>query len=126
MSNYTVRIKSSCNAKDRIGGWSAVINNKLLSGGKSDTTVHRMELTALIEAVKTINNSEKNLVQIVCKSDYIHKAMANFRDYQKISAEKGLRGTGKIITRGGQPLANLDLWNELISEAKKRNVYFIH
>ncbi len=108
-----VRINGKCNAKDKIGGWSAIVNGKELVGGAANTTHNRMELTALIEAVKSVKPQREALhMQVVTKNNYIPNAFRSFKEYQKRN----------FVSRGGTKIANLDLWDKLIVEANRRNI----
>lgn len=110
----TIRIKGSCNPKTRIGSYSGSIDGKPFEGVGSDTTVNRMELTALIEGIKLLPaHKERATVRIAANSNYIPNGMHQFREYQKRN----------FYTTGGAKVANLDLWNDLIIEAKKKNIF---
>lgn len=109
----TVRINGKCNAKDKIGGWSASFDHHTIVGGAANTTHQRMELTALLEAIKTIRKQpEKTELRIVTRNTYIPNAMKNFASYQA----NGFRSSGNT------PIRNLDLWDKIIREATSRNV----
>lgn len=121
---YTIRVKTMC-SPDKIGGWSAIVNKKVISGGACNTTVNRMELTALIEAIKTITpHGTNNIVQLVGTSKWLRNAMSSFRAYQEYTRRRGV--TGKLLTLGGHELANQDLWNELIILAKAKNIKIMY
>ena len=121
---YTIRVKTMC-SHDKVGGWSAIINKKVISGGCVNTTANRMELTALIEAIKTISpRGTNNIVQLVGVSKWLRNAMSSFRTYQEYTRQRGV--TGKLLTLGGHELANQDLWNELIILARAKNVKIIY
>lgn len=114
--NIICRINGTC-GKDKVGGWSATFADKQLIGGEANTTHHRMELRALINAIKSVPRSkETTQLTIVTKNNYIPNAMKNFRFYQS----NGFR------SHGNTPIHNLDLWEQVITEAKKRNVFIIH
>ena len=112
----TIRIQGKCNAKDKIGGWSAIVGNRTICGGAVETTHQRMELTALVEAIKSFKpQKEKLCVQLVTKNSYIPNGMKNFRAYQK----------NNFCSAGNTPIRNLDLWDALIREANKRNIFIV-
>jgi ribonuclease HI len=62
----------SCYYKDRIGGYGIFLvsgnYSKKMSGGSRDTTISRMELTGMIEALKIVDKSYKTV--IFCDSEY--------------------------------------------------------
>lgn len=114
MSKNVIRIFGSCNPKTKMGGYSAIVGERVITGGAADTTTARMELTALIKALETFRPSaEKREVQFYAKSKYIANGMMNFRERR----ENGFQ------TKAGTEMANLDLWGKLIDTANKRNIF---
>ena len=88
------------------GGWGVVIlngsQNRFLSGGDSSTTNNRMEITAVIEALKNVDDND---VTIYSDSTYVINT----------------------ITKGWKKNKNQDLW-ELLEKLlfKKNNKYNKH
>ena len=58
MKNVDIYTDGACSGNPGKGGWGAVLvygnTEKEISGGNSDTTNNRMELTAVIEALKML------------------------------------------------------------------------
>ena len=83
------------------GGWGVVIlngsQNRFLSGGDSSTTNNRMELTAVIEALKNVDDND---VTIYSDSTYVINT----------------------ITKGWKKNKNQDLWELLEKLLFKKNV----
>ena len=95
----------ACDPNPGKGGWAVVIQQdgevKTLSGGEAQTTNNRMELMAVIMALRTISAS----IPVVINSDseYVKKGITEWMpDWKK----RGWK-------RKGGTLANLDLWQEL-------------
>jgi ribonuclease HI len=93
------------------GGWGTVIIEKEkiiheLGGHEKDTTNNRMELTAVIEALKyIIKNHKKDQVEIFADSTYVLGGVTSWiENWEK----NGWRTANK------KPVLNQDLWKELI------------
>jgi ribonuclease HI len=100
----------ACSGNPGPGGWAAVLQWKAslreISGFEPDTTNNRMELRAVIEALKSLRR--KNLpIRIFTDSQYIHKA---FSDRWLVNWQKN-----GWKTKGGTPVKNKDLWEELVA-----------
>ena len=119
-SKVTIFTDGSCNyehgAKTGFGGWGCILmwmGQKLeLSGGAKDTTNNRMELTAVIEALKALIQGCE--ISLYTDSTYVITIIMNLSTIWK---------TGKIKTRNGDTPANLDLIKEL---AKLKKIHLIH
>ena len=59
MKTVTIYTDGACSGNPGPGGWCAILqygaNEKQLSGGEANTTNNRMELTAVIEALRQAN-----------------------------------------------------------------------
>ena len=108
-----------CNQNPGIGGWSAIIlnkdNKKEILGSNQQTTNNRMELTAVIEALKILElpcevklYSNSGYVVDCFKKDWIHKWINN--NWRKSST---------------RPIKNRELWEELYELMQKHKVEFI-
>lgn len=100
------------------GGWSAVIRvngkEELLQGSTKPTTRQRMELTAVIEALWSLE--EPSDVTITTESKYILDSMTKGW-LNKWEANGWKRD-------GNREVANADLWTELLGLLKRHNVMF--
>ncbi|TFL13323.1 ribonuclease HI [Pusillimonas caeni] len=108
MSSNPVEIwtDGACKGNPGWGGWGALLrqgrHEKTLFGGQADTTNNRMELLAVIEALKAL----KRPCHVVVHTDsqYVQKGMTQWlvnwkrRDWR--TADK-------------KPVKNADLWQEL-------------
>lgn len=86
-----------------IGGWAAVLKCgnyfKSISGGEQYTTNNRMEIKALIEALRILNNKAKDEhIMVYTDSKYVHMGFGNMQ----------VNHMAKWAN-----VANDDLWKEL-------------
>ena len=108
----------ACSGNPGPGGWAWAVaphGEPLASGGESHTTNQRMELTAVIEAIKSVPADED--VEIRSDSTYVVNC---FRDeWWKGWLARGWKNSQR------QPVANRDLWEPLIEMVNARgNVTF--
>ena len=122
----------ACSGNPGKGGYGGVYLPKLnsnlecqeFSGGDDNTTNNRMELMAVIEGLKLIEDKEESgfkekgeKVKVYSDSAYVVNAFnQNWLNNWK---KNGWRSSG-----GGEVL-NIDLWKELLSLTEKREVEFI-
>jgi ribonuclease HI len=94
----------ACSGNPGPGGWAwAVPGGAWASGAEARTTNQRMELTAVLEAVRSLEGE----LAIVTDSTYVKNC---FRDKWYLGWRKrGWRNTA------GKPVANVDLWEPLIA-----------
>ena len=106
---------SSWSGQTKKGGWSFLMTRKGLegelqrsglSGAVSATTQQQMELIAVLEAFKRIN--ERNLadrpITVYTSSNYINQGI---NEWMKGWKSKGWKGGNK------KPIQNLELWQKL-------------
>jgi ribonuclease HI len=108
----------ACETNPGPGGWAALLTSgtrrKTLSGGYRRTTNNRMELRAVIEALRAIKGDRRR-VKIVSDSRYVTEAV-NQRWLDKWAA-KGFR-------KGDGLRENSDLWVELRALLARHPVTF--
>ncbi len=96
----------ACKGNPGPGGWGVLLvyggHKKELSGGVAQTTNNRMEMQAVIEALKSLKRATK--VRVHTDSQYVHKGISEWIMGWK---RKGWK------TAGGKPVKNQDLWMEL-------------
>ena len=77
MKTVTIYTDGACSGNPGPGGWGAILSyngtEKELSGGESDTTNNRMELTGVIRALQALK--EPCQVELYSDSKYIIDAM---------------------------------------------------
>ena len=96
----------ACSGNPGPGGWGFVIidgkNTKSFSGSEDNTTNNRMELTAAIKAIESIDKNESIILHT--DSTYVQKGITewiiNWKKNNWISSTK-------------KPVANKDLWMKL-------------
>lgn len=105
----------ACKGNPGMGGWGALLrhgaNEKELSGGEPDTTNNRMELLAVIQALKALKRTCR--VVIHTDSQYVQKGMTEWLSGWK---QRGWR------TAGRKPVKNADLWQELDTLVQEHDV----
>lgn len=106
MKEVTIYTDGACSGNPGPGGWGAILtyngHEKELSGGEAETTNNRMELLAVISALRALKEACK--IELYTDSQYIEKAMN----------EGWLKSwKAKNWKRKGGELKNVDLWQEL-------------
>ena len=90
------------------GGWAATLNYEdrydILSGYSLCTTNNRMELTAVVEAIKYL--MQRGVHRIIINSDSAYVVNAINKGWIHEWIKKGWK------TKQGSELANADLWKE--------------
>lgn len=117
MNPQTVYIYTdgACKGNPGVGGWGALLrygqHEKELLGGAAETTNNRMELTAVIEALRALKRSSR--VQICTDSQYVKNGMESWIEGWK---KNGWQTANK------QPVKNADLWRELDALVQQHQV----
>ncbi len=96
----------ACRGNPGAGGWGAVLrygeNEREIHGGASQSTNNRMELTAIIMALKELKRPCR--VRIITDSQYVLKGINEWLPNWKKRNWK---------TANRKPVLNQDLWREL-------------
>ena len=117
-----IHTDGSCHGNPGPGGWAAVIltpagGNLTLRDGEPRTTNNRMELTAVIRALKALENMPwTNSEDIVVHTDSKYVCDAFQQNWIWNWQRNGWRTAKK------QPVLNQDLWEELIPLAGQHGV----
>lgn len=119
MKKVEIYTDGACSGNPGAGGWGSILIykgvEKVISGGEVITTNNRMELTAIIEALKALK--EPCEVDIYSDSQYaVDAVMKGWLTYWR---SHGWR------TKGKDDVKNVDLWEELIEQMNKHRVTFI-
>lgn len=116
MKTVTIYTDGACSGNPGPGGWGAILRyketEKELSGGAAETTNNRMELTAVLTALRLLK--EPCIVELYSDSKYVVDAI-----------DKGwLYGWQKKdwIKADKKPVLNVDLWQQLLPELKRHDV----
>ena len=118
MKTVTLYTDGACSGNPGPGGWGAILeyngHEKELSGGESNTTNNRMELTAVIRGLQALK--ESCIVELYSDSKYVIDAL-----------EKGWAWGWKKkgwIKSDKKPALNPDLWEELLLLTMKHEMRY--
>jgi len=115
MSVVEIYTDGACKGNPGVGGWGALLRasgvEKELFGGESDTTNNRMELMAVIEALRALSRSCDAVVYT--DSSYVQKGISEWIHGWK---RNGWR------TADRKPVKNADLWLILDELARQHRV----
>ena len=96
----------ACKGNPGVGGWGAILRSsgteKELFGGVPATTNNRMEMTAVIEALRTLTRPSEAVV--FTDSSYVQKGISEWIHGWKRNGWK---------TADKKPVKNADLWQTL-------------
>lgn len=108
----------ACKGNPGPGGWGVLLvygsHRKELHGGAAHTTNNRMELQAVIEALKGLKRATH--ARVHTDSQYVHKGISEWLAGWK---RKGWK------TADGKPVKNQDLWQELDALSSRHKVEWI-
>ena len=107
----------ACRGNPGRGGWGAILSYKdkfkELSGFELNTTNNRMELLAVIEALRAVKKPYP--IEIYTDSRYVQKGVTEWLEAWKARGWK---------TASKKAVKNQDLWEELDKELQHRHVSF--
>ena len=105
----------ACKGNPGAGGWGVLLryggHEKELFGGEAQTTNNRMELTAVLSGLKTLNRPCD--VVICTDSQYVKNGMERWIHNWK---KNGWKSAGR------QPVKNADLWQQLDEQVARHRV----
>ena len=121
MKKVTIYTDGACSGNPGPGGWAAILKcngiEKELTGGAHETTNNRMELTAVIEALRALR--QRCEVSLYSDSKYVIDALGkgwayNWRKNNWIKGDK-------------KPALNPDLWEALLKQMDRHqvNLYWV-
>lgn len=110
MNEVEIYTDGACRGNPGPGGWGVILiagkHRKELYGGESDTTNNRMELMAVIEALRALKRSCRIILHT--DSQYVKKGITEWiHDWKR----RGWKTAAK------KPVKNADLW-EILDEAQ--------
>ncbi len=115
MAKVEIFTDGACRGNPGPGGWGALLragkHEKELFGGEQHTTNNRMEMTAVIEALKALKSSSE--VVLTTDSQYVRKGITEWMDGWK---RKGW------ITSAKKPVKNAELWQEMDALAAQHTI----
>ena len=119
MKKVEIFTDGACSGNPGPGGWGAILRygtrEKEISGSEENTTNNRMELTAVIEAVKLLK--EPCEIIITTDSSYVCKAFSE--GWLDSWILKGWRKSDK------SPVLNVELWKELLDVLDGHDYKFV-
>lgn len=119
MKKVSIWTDGACSYNPGPGGWAAILQygkaEKVLSGGKNETTNNVMELTAVVEGLKALK--EKCSVLLYSDSAYVVNAVE--QGWLHNWKANGYRTADK------KPVKNRELWEELDALLSEHAVKFI-
>jgi len=111
MKKIEIFTDGSCLGNPGSGGWCAILrykgNEKILSGGEKNTTNNRMELTAVIEALKALK--EPCEIELYSDSTYVLKGLNEWLD--------------NWIKKDFKKVKNVDLWKKYVEVSKPHKIH---
>lgn len=117
MKTVRVHTDGACSGNqntENVGGWGAVLEyqgkTKELFGGQRNTTNNRMELTALIEALKALT-ADDLAVEIFSDSAYVINCFRQGWHHKWVA-------NGWVNSKK-EPVENQDLWQQLLKELSR-------
>jgi ribonuclease HI len=117
MKKVTIYTDGACQGNPGPGGWAAVLihghSRRELAGSCPATTNNRMELTAAIEALRTLKEACR--VDLHTDSVYLQQGMNSWLANWKARGWK---------TASKKPVKNRDLWQALDREAKRHEMHW--
>ncbi len=118
MDKIEIYTDGACLGNPGRGGWGAVLlykgHKKEISGNEQESTNNRMELKAVIEALRMLKKS--NDVMVYTDSKYVKDGISQWIFGWKKNGWK---------TAAKKPVKNVDLWQELDLEVAKHKVEWI-
>ncbi len=116
MKTVEIFTDGACSGNPGPGGWGAILRyggkEKELSGGETETTNNRMELTAAIMALRALKEPCK--VILTTDSKYLSDGIG--LGWAENWKKNGWRKADK------KPALNVDLWEEILELFKKHDV----
>ena len=108
----------ACKGNPGPGGWGAYllsgVHEKEIFGGEAETTNNRMELTAVIEALRTLKNPSK--IRLFIDSQYVKNGINLWIENWKKTGWK---------TSNKKPVKNVDLWMMLDALVPRHEIEWI-
>ncbi len=119
MSNIVeIYTDGACSGNPGPGGWGALLrygeHEKEINGGALDTTNNRMEMMAVIEALKILKKTSR--VRLYTDSKYVMQGITEWMEGWKAKNWK---------TASKKPVKNKDLWQEIDSLVSEHEIEFI-
>lgn len=119
MKEVTIYTDGACSGNPGPGGWGAILfygeHRKEMSGGEKVTTNNRMELQAVIEALRSL----KEACEVKLYSDSAYVVNCFKQGWMRNWLRNGWKNSK------GQPVENQELWKQLNELMEKHRVEYI-
>ena len=119
MKRIEIFTDGACKGNPGPGGWCAILRyngvEKMISGGEKDTTNNRMELSAVLFALKAL----KEPCHITLQSDSKYVLDSLSKGWVYGWKKKGWKKSD------GKPALNVDLWQQLLEEIRKHELEYV-
>lgn len=119
MKKITIYTDGACSGNPGVGGWAAILSyknrTKELNGYEKETTNNRMEMFAVIQALRALK--EPCECEIFSDSQYVVDAIN--KNWITSWQQNNWRTASKSDVK------NVDLWKALLFEMGKHNVTFV-
>jgi ribonuclease HI len=113
----TIYTDGACSGNPGPGGWGVLLrwngHEKELCGGEAETTNNRMEMMAVIEALKAVKKAVK--IELYTDSKYVMQGITEWLEGWKAKGWK---------TASKKPVKNVDLWQEMDALVQQHDVSF--
>lgn len=119
MKRIEIFTDGACKGNPGPGGWCAILRyngvEKMISGGEKETTNNRMELSAVLFALKAL----KEPCHITLQSDSKYVLDSLSKGWVYGWQKKGWKKSD------GKPALNVDLWQQLLTEISKHEIEYV-
>jgi ribonuclease HI len=119
MKKVTIYTDGACSKNPGPGGYASILmyngHEKVISGGEKETTNNRMEILAVIVALKAL----KETCEVDLYSDSQYVVDAFIKDWITYWQSHNWKTSSKSAVK------NVELWQELLSLTKTHKVNFI-
>ena len=119
MKQVEVYTDGACSGNPGPGGWCAILRygeiEKQLSGGEAKTTKNRMELTAVIEALRALKTPCR--VELYSDSKYVIDALEK-------GWARGWKARGWVKS-DKKPALNPDLWEQALEQEARHKLTYV-
>jgi ribonuclease HI len=118
MKKIQIVTDGACSGNPGPGGWAAILrynhHEKEIWGSEPHTTNNRMELTAAIEALRSLKEACE--AEVVTDSEYLKNGITTWI--------KGWKRNG-WLTAAKKPVVNQDLWKELEEQVNRHKATWV-
>ena len=115
MARVEIFTDGACKGNPGRGGWGALLrageHERELWGGEPETTNNRMEMTAVVEALRALKRPSE--VVLTTDSQYVRKGITEWIEGWK---RRGWKTASK------QPVKNAELWRAIDAEARRHAI----